>query len=133
MQVNRYHRPMKAPSRVDDLALRSDIRELGEILGEVIRDQWGEDLYELEETVRLATRALRAGPDEPRREELFATLTEASLLEVLRLVRAFTSYFHLANTAEQHHRVGDSFLASENRLEAVLGEAVGTGNARPKS
>ena len=52
--------------RTEDAALRADIRELGEILGMVLRDQWGEELFELEEGVRLATRELRAQPDEAR-------------------------------------------------------------------
>lgn len=118
---------MASPPRTDDAALRTDIRELGEILGAVIRDQWGETLYELEESVRLTTRALRSEPDEARRKELFETLGGASMLEVLRLVRAFTGYFHIANTVEQHHRVGDSFLAPENRVEKVLERAVEAG------
>ena len=78
---------MASPDQTEDAALRTDIRELGEILGAVIREQWGEELFALEESVRLETRALRSNPDEARRKEVFETLDRASIREVLRLVR----------------------------------------------
>ena len=111
----------------DDAALRADIRELGEILGSVIRDQWGDELYGLEEKVRLTTRALRNEPDDELEEDLFETVAGVELREALRLARAFTGYFHLANTAEQHHRVGESFLAPEKRIDSVVERAVAAG------
>ena len=110
-----------------DAALRADIRGLGEVLGAVIREQWGEPFFQLEEEVRIATRALREQPDSAAQEQLYGKLADASLWEVLRLVRAFTIYFHIANTAEQHHRVGDSSQEFAHQIEQVLGRAEAAG------
>ena len=86
-------------------ALRSDIRLLGAVLGRVLRSQFGDDLYELEESVRTRARSLRERPDPALRDQLFEDLNRTQLWSAVRLVRAFTIYFHLANTAEQLHRV----------------------------
>ncbi|MDP6823342.1 MAG: phosphoenolpyruvate carboxylase [Dehalococcoidia bacterium] len=86
-------------------ALRADIRLLGDVLGHVLRSQFGDELYELEESVRARTRSLRETPDPQLQSDLFKELDGTPLYSAVRLVRAFTIYFHLANTAEQIHRV----------------------------
>ena len=78
----------------DDQALRSDVRALGELLGETLVRQEGADLLELVESVRKAVR-------EGGGEEI---LSRVSVEESVQLVRAFSTYFHLANVAEQVHR-----------------------------
>ncbi len=93
------------PLDSDDSALRADIRRMTEMLGETLRGLWGEELYELVEYVRASTRELQSGNNEKLREELFERLDQSSLWYVIRVVRAFTSYFHIANVAEQHHRI----------------------------
>jgi phosphoenolpyruvate carboxylase len=86
-------------------ALRADIRLLGDILGRVLQGQFGEELFDLVESVRARTRSLRETPDPALQAALFKELDGVPLWSAVRLVRAFTIYFHLANTAEQLHRV----------------------------
>jgi phosphoenolpyruvate carboxylase len=78
----------------DDQALRSDVRKLGELLGETLVRQEGAELLLLVESVRKAVR-------EGGGEEILA---ELSVEDSVQLVRAFSTYFHLANVAEQVHR-----------------------------
>ena len=99
----------------EDADLRADIRRMGDMLGETLRALWGEDLYELVEYVRSSTRTLRESPNPELREELFKKLDESELWSVIRTVRAFTSYFHLANVAEQHHRIEFKGVAGARR------------------
>ena len=94
-----------APFDSEDADLRADIRRMGDMLGQTLRNLWGEDLYELVEYVRVSTRKLRESPDPELREQLIKKLDDSDLWMVIRTVRAFTSYFHLANMAEQHHRI----------------------------
>ncbi|MFX4293729.1 phosphoenolpyruvate carboxylase [Streptomyces bohaiensis] len=77
-------------------ALRADIRRLGDLLGETLVRQDGEDLLELVERVRRLTRT-----DGEAAAEL---LGETDLETAAKLVRAFSTYFHLANVTEQVHR-----------------------------
>ncbi|HEX7289542.1 MAG TPA: phosphoenolpyruvate carboxylase [Conexibacter sp.] len=96
-------------------ALRRDIRELGVLLGRTLVRQEGRELLELVERVRLLIREDR---DAAARE--LAALEPAT---ARRLVRAFGTYFHLANVAEQVHRGRE--LARERRREgAWLAQAV---------
>ncbi|MBI4219220.1 MAG: phosphoenolpyruvate carboxylase, partial [Chloroflexi bacterium] len=99
-------RPITPAHDTDDQALRADIRMLGNLLGDTLKRQGGQELYDLEEWVRARTRQLRAQPDASLQEELARRLDSLSLEQVILLVRAFTIYFHLANVAEQRHRVG---------------------------
>lgn len=117
---------MTAEQPGDDKVLREDIREMGEILGAVIREQWGDDLFRLEEDVRLSSRRRRRESIDSG-DDIFAKLASVPVPDVLSLVRAFTVYFHLANTAEQHHRIGNSFLNPENEADRVLERAAESG------
>ncbi|MEL7157403.1 MAG: phosphoenolpyruvate carboxylase, partial [Actinomycetota bacterium] len=101
-----------------DAALRTDIRRLGSQLGDALVRQHGDELLEQVERVRTQARALRRSDDAPA-AQLAQDLAQLDVVEAIRLVRAFTIYFHLANTAEQVHRVDDlreSAAASNNRF-----------------
>ena len=113
-------------SRVD-ARLRADIRDMVRILGDVIRDEWGEEFFNLVEDVRNTTRALRESPDPQRLQALIDGLDLASLEQIQRLVRAFTIYFHLANTVEQHHRIGPEQAAGGHDAFGVLQRAAAAG------
>lgn len=85
--------------------LRNDVRVLGEFLGRVLREDGGDEL--LADVERLRELAIRAhnGPDAAalaQAEELVAGFSSARADQV---ARAFTCYFHLANTAEEYHRI----------------------------
>lgn len=76
--------------------LRADVRRLGELLGETLVRQEGQALLDLVESVRLAVRE-----DSPLGANI---LEKVDVNESIKLVRAFSTYFHLANIAEQVHR-----------------------------
>ena len=78
----------------DDATLRSDVRRLGELLGQSLVRQEGQQLLDLVESVR---KGVREGGGVEILEKL-------SVNDATQLVRAFSTYFHLANVAEQVHR-----------------------------
>ncbi|GHF64198.1 phosphoenolpyruvate carboxylase [Streptomyces mashuensis] len=77
-------------------ALRADIRRLGDILGETLVRQEGEELLDLVERVRALTRT--------DGDAAAALLGRTDPQTAAKLVRAFSTYFHLANVTEQVHR-----------------------------
>lgn len=79
-----------------DAWLRADIRRLGNLLGQTLARQEGQQLLDLVEEVRALVRT-----DPPRAAERLARL-EVSTATLL--ARAFSTYFHLANITEQVHR-----------------------------
>ena len=81
---------------VDDAALRSDIRLLGELLGETITRHKGQDLLDLVERVRKASQV--------DAHQVAEELSDLDLQTAIDLSRAFSTYFNLANIAEQVHR-----------------------------
>lgn len=99
----------------EDADLRADIRRMGDMLGNTLKSLWGDELYDMVEYVRASTRTLRESPNPELREELIKKLDESSLWLVIRTVRAFTGYFHLANVAEQHHRIEFKGVAGARR------------------
>ncbi|MFE7120329.1 phosphoenolpyruvate carboxylase [Streptomyces sp. NPDC057654] len=76
--------------------MRADIRRLGDLLGETLVRQEGPELLDLVERVRALTRT----DGEAAADLLGAT----DLATAAKLVRAFSTYFHLANVTEQVHR-----------------------------
>jgi phosphoenolpyruvate carboxylase len=95
--------------------LRGDIRELGALLGRTIVRQEGQELLDLVERVR---RLIRSD-----RDATVETLGAVDASTARRLVRAFGTYFHLANVAEQVHR-GRELAAARVRDGGWLAQAV---------
>lgn len=85
-----------------DESLRADVRRLGDLLGQTLVRQEGQDLLDLVESVRKAVREGTGGE----------VLKDLSVDDSIQLVRAFSTYFHLANVAEQVNRVR---IISESR------------------
>src|SRR5687768_15205399 len=108
---------MNLPMQADDtlafveekeLLLREDRRLLGRLLGEVIREQVGEEALERIERIRQTAVRFRKEDkgQESSRAELERELNALDLDETLHLVRAFSYFSHLLNIAEdeQQHR-----------------------------
>ena len=88
-----------------DEPLRRDINLLGRVLGRILIEQEGEDLFETEEEVRLLCKRLRFDYDPELDERLRQRIDAMSVEELRRIVRAFSVYFQLVNIAERYHRV----------------------------
>ncbi len=98
---------------ISDEQLRADIRRLGNQLGDALVRQHGPELLELVETVRALGKSVRRGGSAEATQELDQLLSELDVGDVIALVRAFTTYFYLANVTEQVHRVDQ--LATDDR------------------
>jgi phosphoenolpyruvate carboxylase len=94
-----------ADSRQLPAAMRRDVRLLGEILGQVIREQAGQDLLDDVEDLRHRVIAARlaAGPEAD--DQIAALVQGWPLGRAEAVARAFTVYFHLANLAEEQQRI----------------------------
>ena len=84
--------------------LRDDIRLLGELLGETLRTLEGDELFRTVERVRALSKGARAGVDGDF-EMLSAELSTMPVEAARPVARAFSHFLHLANIAEQHHRI----------------------------
>ena len=84
--------------------LRDDVHALGALVGEILREQGGEQLFELVELDRVAAIRARAGSSEAR-TELAACVRERPPELARDLVRAFATWFQTVNLAEQVHRI----------------------------
>ena len=84
--------------------LQSDVHLLGKLLGEVLCEQEGKDLYEMVEKVRLLAKSARNGEPEAW-EKLQAVLSQLSMSDMLSVARGFSQFLALANIAEQHQRI----------------------------
>ncbi|NNC74833.1 MAG: phosphoenolpyruvate carboxylase, partial [Acidimicrobiia bacterium] len=105
-------------------ALRADIRLLGNLLGETLTRQHGQELLDLVEHVRSLTKRLRADADDhDAATELGDVMDGLDLGTTIQLVRAFSAYFHLANIAEQTHRL-DEATTRRGRKRGFLQAAV---------
>ena len=85
-------------------ALREDVHALGMLVGEILREQGGRQLFELVELDRQAAIRRRDG-DEPARLELAASVRDRPPALASDLVRAFSMWFQAVNLAEKVHRI----------------------------
>jgi len=105
------------PLSDDDALLRADIRRLGRILGDTVRDQEGADVFDLVERIRQTSIRFHRDDDKPARRELEAILDGMSIAETVRIVRAFSYFSHLANIAEDQNNI------RQRRVQDMAGTA----------
>lgn len=87
-----------------ETALREDVHALGSLVGEVLRDQGGEELLKLVEGDRVA--AIRRREGEPEGAvQLIARASNRPAQQASDMVRAFSKWFEVVNLAERVHRV----------------------------
>ncbi|SFN97512.1 Phosphoenolpyruvate carboxylase, type 1 [Geodermatophilus obscurus] len=94
-------RDPEGDGRADDAPLRDDIRLLGRVLGEVIREQAGDDVLDLVESTRLQAFAVRRS--EADRAGLARRLADLDVRAANHVIRAFSHFSLLANLAEDLH------------------------------
>ncbi len=105
--------PSRAPNRPSqrhpatdkDRPLVEDIRLLGRILGDVIREQEGSAMFDLIEQIRQLSVAFRRHADESADKALKKLLKGLSGEQTVSVIRAFTYFSHLANLAEDRHHI----------------------------
>ena len=85
--------------------LRRDIRMLGDLLGEVLREQEGDELFAVVERLRAATKKLRRRFSAAEQAKVRRMTARLDVRSMNRVLRAFATYLQLANTAEQQHRI----------------------------
>src|ERR1700686_271976 len=97
------------PNRGEDIAaieadarLREDIRLLGRILGDTVRDQEGAAVFELVERIRQTPIRFHRDEDTAARHGREIILDGMAISQTARIVRAFSYFSHLANIAEDH-------------------------------
>ena len=96
------HAPMIAEK---DEPLVRDMRLLGQLLGDTVRDQDGEDAFEAIETIRRLSVAFSRGADSSAGAELEAVLQKLTPAQTVSVMRAFSYFSHLANIAEDRHHI----------------------------
>jgi phosphoenolpyruvate carboxylase len=105
-----------------DRAMRDDIRLLGRLLGDTVREQEGAAAFDLVERVRQSSIAFRRDDDVAARQYLEGLLDGLSREQTMIVVRAFSYFSHLANLAEDLHN-------SRRRRQADIdGEPPGDGS-----
>src|SRR2546428_8773164 len=107
-------------STLPEAGLRAEIRLLGQLLGETPREHEGQALYELEESIRAQTKALRQEYDSAREAELVSQLEQVELRDAARLVRAFATYFQLVNLAELERQARAAAEGASEDLQALV-------------
>jgi phosphoenolpyruvate carboxylase len=99
-------RPSKPVKKRDpDFALVDDIRLLGRILGDVIREQEGLEVFNLIEKIRILSVRFHRQGDEEANQALKKLLKALSADDSVKVIRAFTYFSHLANLAEDRHQL----------------------------
>lgn len=110
-----------------DAPLRKDIRLLGRLLGDTVRDQLGEASFELIERIRQTSVRFRRYEDLEARRELEDILDALAREQTIQVVRAFSYFSHLANIAEDQHHIRRSrahLLAGSTPREGSLAHAL---------
>ena len=121
-----------------DAPLREDIRLLGRLLGDTVRDQQGESSFDLIERIRQTSVRFRRDDDLTARRELEGILDALSREQTIQVVRAFSYFSHLSNIAEDQHHIRRSrahllagSAAREGSLEHAIRHTLDAGIATP--
>nr|WP_202567376.1 phosphoenolpyruvate carboxylase [Agreia sp. COWG] len=102
-----------------DSALRADVRLLGSLLGRILTEAGGADLLRDVERLRELTINAYEKQHDASIEDAEKLVDSFTPERAEQVARAFTSYFHLANLAEEHHRVRVLRTRSQRSADAA--------------
>jgi phosphoenolpyruvate carboxylase len=121
-----------------DAALRDDVHALGSLVGEVLIDQCGQELFDVVEGDRQVAISRRQGDPEAS-VAMVVRMRDRSPEQARELIRAFTAWFHVVNLAEKVHRVrrrrqylNDSSTAQPGGLHDCFGKLRQAGVSLPE-
>ncbi|WDE97243.1 phosphoenolpyruvate carboxylase [Lentisphaera profundi] len=100
--------------------LKQDIKMLGALLGETIKEQVGEEFFVKLEQIRLLSKRARKKNDEAADKELKELIRTLSNEEIKNMTRAFGQFLNLANITEGHHSMNELKLYDEDSLTKHL-------------
>src|SRR5208282_3584377 len=117
-----------------DNPLRRDVRSLGAVLGQVLSEQAGQELFESVEALRklfiehreTARRAAGAASDSELMVKVQEIISKMDLLRAHQVTKAFAIYFELTNLAETNHRKRRRRARQLHRQYALPGSFHGT-------
>ncbi|WP_036283796.1 phosphoenolpyruvate carboxylase [Methylocystis sp. ATCC 49242] len=112
--------PAEAEAARSDASLIEDIRLLGRLLGDAVREHEGAEAFERIETIRRLSVAASHNKDKDAAEKLDALLRSLTAKEAGAVIRAFSYFSHLANIAEDLHP-----LQQRARAQAAGGAPTG--------
>ncbi|MFT6113994.1 MAG: phosphoenolpyruvate carboxylase [Glaciecola sp.] len=103
-----------------DPLLRDKVRNLGQLLGQTIADDCGDEIFELIENIRnLSKRAHNGSPED--KAKLIALLKGLKDNELVPVARGFSQFLNLANIAEQQHTLSwRREEADSDSMEVIL-------------
>ena len=103
-----------------DPLLRDKVRNLGQLLGQTIADDCGDEIFELIENIRnLSKRAHNGSPED--KAELITLLKGLKDNELVPVARGFSQFLNLANIAEQQHTLSWRRQdAQDDNMEVIL-------------
>ncbi len=85
--------------------MQEDIRLLGRMLGDCVRDKEGNEIFDLVENIRQTSTRLHRSDDKPSHDELQDLLEQLTPEQAVEVIRAFSYFSHLANIAEDQHHI----------------------------
>ena len=104
MKPNGTRMPENGPVPGDkDRPLLDEIRWLGRLLGDTVRAQQGQAVFDLIETIRRTSVQFHRADDLKAKQELEDILRGLDPALAVQVIRAFSYFSHLANIAEDHH------------------------------
>ncbi len=124
--------PLPIDTEDKDLPLRDDIRLLGRILGDTVRQQSGDAVFDTVESIRQNAVRFHRDEDAAARHALEETLNRLLPEDALQIIRAFGFFSHLANIAEdQHHirRTRAHLLADAAPRDGTIAQALARARA----
>jgi phosphoenolpyruvate carboxylase len=112
-----------------DKELRTRVKLLGTLLGEVLKEQNGEVIFDLVEKLRIGYIELHQQDDLEKRKLLTEQIEQLDSKSLKQIIRAFSNYFNLVNIAEESHQhklrrrlVGQDQILWEGSFDATLRE-----------
>lgn len=105
-------------------ALTSNVKMLGNLLGNTIKEAHGEEILNKVETIRQLSKAARNGSQEDRQ----ALITEIETLpdeQFIPVARAFSQFLNLTNIAEQYHTISrhcEEHVCEPDVIQSLFGK-----------